>query len=114
MREATNEVKVERDVPVAMGDGVELLTDVFHPVGVDDAPTILERTPYGRAGVSGTGFGPMLAARGYRYVLQACRGTDGSGGSHSYFGEVGDGRDTADWIADQSWFNGTLGTYGGS
>ena len=61
MREATNEVKVERDIRVTMPDGVELLTDLFHPVGVDDAPTILERTPYGRAGVSGTGFGPMLA-----------------------------------------------------
>ena len=56
----------------------------------------------------------MLAARGYRYVLQASRGTDGSGGSHSYFDEVPDGRNTADWIAEQSWFNGSLGTYGGS
>jgi putative CocE/NonD family hydrolase len=97
-----------------MPDGVELLTDVFHPVGVADAPTILERTPYGRAGVSGTGFGPMLAARGYRYVLQASRGTDGSGGSHSYFAEVPDGRTSADWIAEQSWFDGNLGTYGAS
>ena len=114
MREPTNEVKVERDIRVTMPDGVELLTDLFHPVGVEDAPTILERTPYGRAGVSGTGFGPMLAARGYRYVLQASRGTDGSGGSHSYFDEVPDGRNTADWIAEQSWFNGSLGTYGGS
>ena len=114
MREATNEVKVERDVPITMPDGVELLTDFFHPVGVDDAPTILERTPYGRAGVSGTGFGPRLAERGYRYVMQASRGTDGSGGSHSYFAEVGDGRATADWIAEQSWFDGNLGTYGGS
>jgi len=96
MREATNEVKVERDICVTMPDGVELLTDLFHPVSVEDAPTILERTPYGRAGVSGTGFGPMLAARGYRYVLQASRGTDGSGGSHSYFDEVPDGRNTAD------------------
>ena len=64
--------------------------------------------------MSGTGFGPMLAARGYRYVLQASRGTDGSGGSHSYFDEVPDGRSTADWIAEQPWFNGSLGTYGGS
>ncbi|HXY91976.1 MAG TPA: CocE/NonD family hydrolase [Acidimicrobiia bacterium] len=114
MRAATNEVKVERDVPVTMPDGVELLTDLFHPVGVDDAPAILERTPYGRAGISGSGYGPVLAERGYRYVLQASRGTDGSGGSHSYFAEVGDGRATADWIAEQSWFNGSLGTYGGS
>src|SRR6266566_2560929 len=108
MREPANEVKVERDVAVTTPDGVALLTDVFHPVGVDDAPTILERTPYGRAGVSGTGFGPMLAERGYRYVLQASRGTDGSGGEHSYFAEVGDGRATANWIAEQSWFDGSL------
>ena len=114
MREPTNDVKVERDVPVVVADGVELLTDVFHPVGVDDAPTILERTPYGRSAISGQGFGPQLAARGYRYVLQACRGTDGSGGSHSYFAEVPDGRATGDWIAEQSWFNGSLGTYGAS
>jgi putative CocE/NonD family hydrolase len=114
VRERENQVKVERDVPVTMPDGVELLTDIFHPVGVADAPTILERTPYGRAGVSGTGFGPRLAERGYRYVLQACRGTDGSGGSHSYFAEIGDGRATGDWIAEQSWFDGNLGTYGGS
>ena len=49
MREPTNEVKVERDIRVTMPDGVELLTDLFHPVGIEDAPTILERTPYGRA-----------------------------------------------------------------
>jgi putative CocE/NonD family hydrolase len=58
--------------------------------------------------------GPELAARGYRYVLQASRGTDGSGGSHSYFAEAGDGRATADWIAEQSWFDGRLGSYGAS
>src|SRR6476661_7028327 len=114
MREPTNEVKVEHDIRVTMPDGVELLTDVFHPVGVDDAPTILERTPYGRAGVSGTGFGPMLAARGYRYVLQASRGTYGSQGSHSYFSDVTHRPATADWIADQSSFDCSFGTYGGS
>jgi hypothetical protein len=113
MREPTNDVHVERDVKVTMSDDVVLLADVYHPVGVDDAPTVLERTPYGRAGV-GTMAGPELAARGYRYVLQACRGTDGSGGSHSYFAEAPDGRATADWIAEQSWFDGRLGSYGGS
>lgn len=113
MRAPTNEVKIERDVPVTVSDGTVLLTDVFHPVGVDDAPTIVERTPYGRQGVSAMG-GPVLAERGYRYVIQACRGTDGSGGSHSYFAEAPDGGDTARWIAEQPWFNGSLGTYGGS
>jgi uncharacterized protein len=113
MRERTNEVEVERDVKVTTSDGTVLLTDVYHPVGVDDAPTILERTPYGRVNIA-SAMGPEFAARGYCYVLQACRGTDGSGGTHSYFAEAGDGRDTADWIAAQPWFNGRMGTFGGS
>jgi putative CocE/NonD family hydrolase len=113
MRERSNEVDIERDVKVAMPDGVVLLTDVFHPVGVADAPTLLERTPYGRRNFA-SAMGPEFASRGYRYLLQACRGTDGSGGSHSYFAEAADGRATVDWIADQRWFNGRLGTYGGS
>ena len=58
--------------------------------------------------------GPEFAARGYRYLIQACRGTDGSGGSHSYFAEAPDGRATADWIAEQPWFDGRLGSYGAS
>jgi uncharacterized protein len=113
MRARTNDVEVERDVKVEMRDGVQLLADVYHPVDVADAPTILERTPYGRTGVA-TGAGPELAARGYRYVLQACRGTDGSGGTHSYFAEAADGGTTADWIAEQPWFEGNLGSYGAS
>ena len=113
MRQRTNEVEVERDVKVSAADGTLLLTDVYHPVGVGDAPTILERTPYGRANFA-SAMGPEFAARGYRYVLQACRGTDGSGGAHSYFAEAGDGRDTADWIAAQPWFNGSMGTFGAS
>jgi len=113
MREPTNDVRVEHHVEVSMPDGTVLLTDVFHPVGVDDAPTVLERTPYGRRG-GGSGTGPGLAARGYRYVLQACRGTDGSGGMHSYFAEAPDGRATADWIAQQPWFDGRLGSFGAS
>src|SRR5580698_10567023 len=113
MRERSNEVDVERDVKVTMPDGMVLLADIYHPVGVTDAPTLLERTPYGRQGLA-AGAGPEFAARGYRYVLQACRGTDGSAGSHSYFAEAPDGRATADWIAEQAWFNGALGSYGAS
>ncbi len=113
MRARTNEVKIERNVGVPMPDGVTLLTDVYHPVGVDDAPTVLERTPYGRVAIGSTS-GPELAARGYRYILQACRGTDGSGGHHSYFAEASDGRATADWIATQPWFDGRLGSFGAS
>jgi putative CocE/NonD family hydrolase len=113
MRRRSNEVEIERDVKVEMPDGVVLLTDVYHPVGVDDAPTLIERTPYGRQAIA-SAMGPEFAARGYRYLIQACRGTDGSGGSHSYFAEAPDGRATADWIAEQIWFDGRLGSYGAS
>src|SRR5215212_4195201 len=113
MRRRSNEVEIERDVKVQMPDGVVLLTDVYHPVGIDDAPALLERTPYGRQAIA-SAMGPEFAARGYRYLVQACRGTDGSGGSHSYFLEATDGRATADWIAEQTWFDGRLGSYGAS
>ncbi len=113
MRERTNDVEVERDVKVTMPDGTGLLTDIYHPVGVAEAPTLLERTPYGRHGPAAAAIDDF-ASRGYRFVLQACRGTDGSGGAHSYFAERPDGRATADWVAQQPWFDGSLGTYGGS
>ena len=115
MRDATNAVEVERDVKIPMPDGAVLLADIWHPVGVDDAPTILERTPYGRMTLSTWDrSGEVLAERGYRFILQAVRGTDGSGGSQHFFAERDDGRATADWIAAQPWFNGHLGTYGAS
>ena len=81
-----------------MPDGTVLLADIWHPVGVASAPTILERTPYGRWRYRrGT-----RADRRWRsaapLVLQAVRGTDGSGGSQSFFAERDDGRATADWI----------------
>ena len=115
MREPTNEVKVERDIRVTMPDGVELLTDVFHPVGVEDAPAILERTPYGRAGVSGTGL--RTDARGAWLPLRApgvARHRRLAAARTATSTKCPTGARTADWIAEQSWFNGSLGTYGGS
>ncbi len=61
MRERSNEVEVERDVKVTASDGTVLLADVYHPVGIDDAPTILERTPYGRGNFA-SAMGPEFAA----------------------------------------------------
>ena len=114
MREPTNEVKVERDVPVTMPDGVVLLTDMYHPVGVDDAPTILERTPYGREAISGMAASDVRRARlplrdpGVRAAPTVRAGRTATSPRSP------DGRSTADWISEQPWFDGSLGTYGGS
>ncbi|HZG90983.1 MAG TPA: X-Pro dipeptidyl-peptidase, partial [Pseudonocardia sp.] len=43
-------VRVERDVVIPAADGVRLLADRFFPVGVQRAPLVLLRSPYGSGG----------------------------------------------------------------
>ena len=53
--------------------------------------------------------------RGYHVVLQSVRGRFGSEGQWvPFFNEAADGRATLDWIAQQPWFNGSLGLFGSS
>ncbi len=110
----TRAVRVHRDLPVPMRDGVELRADHWEP-RLRPAPTILVRTPYGRAGAVGLISGRILAEHGYHVVLQSCRGTFGSGGEWEPMRhERADGLDTVAWIERQPWFDGDLFTYGPS
>lgn len=107
-------VDVRRDLAVRAPDGVTLLTDAYIARPGGPRPVILMRSPYGRRGFYGT-MGRLFAERGYHAVVQSCRGTFGSGGGGIGFdSEAADGRAAADWIADQPWCDGTLGTFGGS
>jgi putative CocE/NonD family hydrolase len=106
------DVKVERDLVVTAHDGVELMTDVYHPIGIERGPVIVERSGYGRQLMAS--LADAFAARGYHYVLQTVRGIDGSGGVHDVFAEPADGKATADWIDEQPWFDGNLGVNGAS
>jgi predicted acyl esterase len=84
--------------------------------------TILVRTPYGlstdnsRPNTAIVNFPVQrFVERGYHVVLQSVRGRFGSEGRWIPFvNEAADGRATLDWIARQPWFNGCLGTFGGS
>jgi putative CocE/NonD family hydrolase len=108
-------VTIERDVAVTMDDDVDLLADVYTPAGDGPHPTILVRCPYGRRGALGLSLGRLFAERGYRVVLQSCRGTFGSGGEfRPYFHERADGLATIRWIERQPWFDGRLATNGPS
>jgi hypothetical protein len=109
----TRDVAVHRDVKVTATDGVTLLTDLYLARPAGPLPTILIRCPYGRRGPWG-GAARLFAERGYHAVVQSTRGTFGSGGEIDADREAGDGRTTADWIIDQPWSNGELGTFGGS
>src|SRR5256885_2134726 len=73
-------VRGERGVRVPMDDGVELAGDMYTPAGAGPHPTILVRSPYGRGGPLGFVLGRVFAERGYRVVMQSCRGTFGSDG----------------------------------
>ena len=104
----------ERDVPIPMDDGVSLLADIYHPAGVEPAPTVLMRSPYGRRSV-GRLLGEVHARRGFRLVVESCRGTFGSGGTfRPQFDERADGLATLRWLQRQAWFNGRLAMSGPS
>ncbi|MBA9005175.1 CocE/NonD family hydrolase [Thermomonospora cellulosilytica] len=111
----TRDVEVRRGLTVPMPDGVELVADLYRPRRVPGAPTVLIRTPYGRGGLLGAGVCRPFAERGFQVLVQACRGTGGSGGRFDPFGhERADGLATLDWVEKQPWFNGGLLTFGPS
>ncbi|MEY2476979.1 MAG: uncharacterized protein QOG87_2294, partial [Actinomycetota bacterium] len=95
-------------------DGFELVTDHYIPRRQTAAPTILIRSPYGRAfpiNLTARAF----AAQGYHVLLQSCRGTFGStGGLQPMVTEADDGQDAVEWLRTRQWFDGRLATYGGS
>ena len=73
-------------------------------------PTVLIRTPYGRAADFGQ---EVLAERGYAVLVQDTRGRFGSGGQFvPVSDELADGAATIRWLRRQPWYNGRLGCYG--
>jgi putative CocE/NonD family hydrolase len=115
---ATNgPVLVERDLPIAAADGTVLRADHWWPGPRRDGgpepsrvPVVLVRTPYGRGGQDLVGH--LFAERGYHVVVNACRGTSGSGGRFEPLAdEVGDGGDVLRWLEGQPWA-GSVHTFG--
>jgi putative CocE/NonD family hydrolase len=111
----TYEIEVERDLKILMPDGVALLADhYFHRRG-GKPPTILVRSPYGRAGIYGIFFAQPFAERGFQVLIQSCRGTFGSGGEFDAFrNERSDGLAILSWMERQPWFSGEFATVGPS
>jgi putative CocE/NonD family hydrolase len=109
----TRSVTACRGLAVRARDGAILRTDHYAP-RLDDAPTVLVRTPYGRGGLNALA-ARMFAERGFHVVVSSCRGTGGSSGAFDPMRhERADGLDTVDWLRRQQWFNGRLGTFGPS
>lgn len=112
------QLTIDKNLPVAMRDGVSLATDVYRPAGASRYPVVMLRLPYNKEQ-------PMLlflagdilrvAQAGYAVVVQDCRGTFKSEGCFDpYFQEADDGVDAIAWAAAQPWSNGEVGMMGAS
>jgi len=112
------EVIVLKDVMVPMRDGVKLACDIYWPAlnakpAEGRFPAILERTPYGKAGVES--WARFFVPRGYVAIGQDVRGRYNSEGTWRPFRDDGhDGYDTAQWIGEQPWSDRGIGTVGTS
>lgn len=131
---------VERDVPIAMRDGVTLRANIFRPLGDGPFPVVLSATPYGKditpdtkammfMRLFGVRFGKLRyskwtgfeapdpwqwTARGYAVAIYDLRGMHKSEGSTEILTDR-DAEDYAEvigWMADQPWSSGKVGLLG--
>ncbi len=100
---------------VAAPDGVRLATDVYCPAPacIGRWPVVLQRTPYGKAGLKDTC--NVIVFLGFACVAQDERGRGDSEGAYTGYRDEGpDGRATLEWLDRQSWCDGNVGTFGAS
>ncbi len=112
-----NSIRVDRDIPMKMRDGVTLRADVFRPDDKEKHPAIIVRTPYNKTRSGTSDFlSPIDAAfAGYAVVIQDTRGRFASEGEFSVGRSEGqDGYDTVENIAAESWCDGHVGMVGAS
>ncbi len=111
----------ERKVLIPMRDGVRLATDIYRPKNAaGPVPIVFSRTPYNfnywdvRNGVPSDMTTALTAVkRGYAYVVQNERGHFFSEGSYDILGPpLTDGVDTLEWMKNQPWSSGKVGTTG--
>ncbi len=112
--EITTEIRKENSVFVPMRDGIRLSTDLYFPAGVEDkVPVIMIRTPYGKNWYRTEGMLSLLVQQGYVVAVQDTRGRYESEGRYqSKNADREDGYDTIDWLIDQPWSAGKVGTFG--
>jgi uncharacterized protein len=107
-------VKLERDVPLKLSDGVTLKSDIYHPDAEGKFPTLLQRTPYNKMNWS-VDFAYQAASQGYVVVIQDVRGRYTSEGEwYPFIHEAKDGYETVEWVASLPYSNGKVGMFGGS
>ncbi len=111
---------VDQKVMMPMRDGIRLATDIYRPKTDKKVPIIFSRTPYN---FNSWGDGEQqtrtaerayeAVSRGYAYVVQNERGRYFSEGEWDILGvPLTDGYDAFEWMKNQPWSNGKIGTLG--
>ena len=108
--------RLKLNIPVPMRDGVDLSADIWLPPasqGDGPWPVLLLRTIYDNQEARYIEWTREFTARGYAVVMQDCRGRGDSDGEwEPYVCELYDGYDTHEWIGQQNWCDGNIGTFG--
>ena len=109
------------DVRIPMRDGAELSAFLRRPVDPScRLPTVLVQTPYDKENARSLWFddpssNPLFGNAAYAFVVLDWRGRFGSMDSMADNMKLGeDGYDAVEWIAAQSWSDGSVGTFGPS
>jgi hypothetical protein len=106
--------RLEMGIP--MRDRIELAADVYLPFDHDgeSLPAIVEVTPYNKDSAAlMSGDVTLYQNNGYVFVGVDCRGRGKSEGVWSGFADdVADTHDVIEWVAQQPWCNGKVGTTG--
>ena len=110
-------IRIDRDIPMTMRDGVKLRADIYRPDTREKYPAILIRTPYNKYLAGSYGYLPATRAafEGYAIIIQDTRGRFASEGEFMPMSAEGpDGYDTIETVAAESWCDGNIGMAGGS
>jgi len=107
---------IREEIMIPMRDGIKLGAIVYRPDQEGKFPAIVHRTPYGVDDYDSYAELPLKAAKqGYAVFLVDVRGRFRSEGEfEAYRNEKKDGYDVIEWVAQQSYCTGKVGTYGGS
>ena len=117
-RPAQYRIESRPSVGFTTPDGIPLRADVYLPVGLKKAPTLLVRIPFTNTlgnRIRSQVIARHWAARGYAVVIQGTRGRYKSGGRfYPMRHERDDGIATLRWLSTQPWYDGRLAMWGGS
>lgn len=136
----TSAIKMLKDIPVKMRDGVTIYTDIFLPVTEEKVPVLIAWSPYGKSAGTAPRYKNLFnmlgmgnhwnsgltkfeapdpaywCAHGYAVCNPDMRGIAHSEGDTTMIGsqEAEDGYDLIEWLAAQSWSNGKTALTGTS